>query len=93
MLKTIMTLEGRKFELVLAAGERVQLAEQRFNEVQAEMNKTVQNFHACMELATGDGDPSTLFLDVTTGKVTREVPDQGNSSKPPRRSRRKAGKR
>lgn len=73
--KTIVTLKGRKLELILESNQRVAVAHNAAQEALNDRAEAVTAFHAMMEVVTGDNDPGSLLVDPETGKVTREVPD------------------
>ena len=88
--EVVKQLEGRERNLITNAAVQVRAVLERIEQAKADGVVREQQFQALLEMAIGEAETTDLTLDLATGEVYREKPDDPPPK--PRQRRRASSK-
>ena len=71
--RIIRKLNKRELELVMQAAQRVEAAQNAHRQAQAQAQLLSSQYLECIELLTGDSDPSSLSVDIERKVIFRTL--------------------
>ena len=92
--QVVKQLKARELELIQQAANRVEMAQNAVKQAQGQLQLLVSQYMECLELLTGDNDPTSLSVDIEKRVVFRaleEVPRRGSRRASTRGKARKTG--